>query len=472
MRGLHWFRNDLRLGDNRALTALVGEVDQWAAIFVREPRLLGDPCRAPRRVAFLEDCLRRLSEDLAARGVTLQIVDGPAEEIIPRFMVKMGISVLSFNRGPTPFSRARDQEVRTAVEKEGHRVLLEKDHVIFSAGEILSGKGEPYSVYTPYRNAWWKKFGETDCAPTQPTRWPAPIPGLSSGASSVSLQPHPWDEDCRIASGGEQAAVGRLESFLQDGVRNYERDRDRPDRDGTSRLSPHLRFGTLSVRECFDRALKLARHEPTQAEGIKRWLDELIWREFYNAVLEANPRVLTTNHRRDYDVLVWRDDPREFEAWCQGRTGYPMVDAGMRQLRETGWMHNRARMIVASFLTKNLLVDWREGARIFFEHLVDGDPASNNGGWQWAASTGTDSQPFFRIFNPLRQAAQWDPQARYIQRWVPELQTVPVKQIHTLQGLDASAPDYPHPIVDHQVRRVEALDAFRRARKISKAVGS
>jgi deoxyribodipyrimidine photo-lyase len=219
------------------------------------------------------------------------------------------------------------------------------------------------------------------------------------------------------------------------------------------------------VRECIARGEEAISAEPALESGVAKWLDELLWREFYSSILDENPRVLRGNYRSEYDSLVWNDDPDGFEAWCEGRTGYPIVDAGMRQLRETGWMHNRVRMIVASFLTKDLLIDWREGERFFFEHLVDGDPASNNGGWQWAASTGTDPQPYFRIFNPIVQGKRWDPSGDYVRRWVPELQNVPRAQVHAPWEAHQPPVGYPPPIVDHHERREVALERFEEARQ-------
>jgi deoxyribodipyrimidine photo-lyase len=219
------------------------------------------------------------------------------------------------------------------------------------------------------------------------------------------------------------------------------------------------------VRECIVRGEEATAAEPAIESGVAKWLDELLWREFYSSILEENPRVLRENYRSDYDSLVWNDDPKGFEAWCEGRTGYPIIDAGMRQLREKGWMHNRVRMIVASFLTKDLLINWREGERFFFEHLVDGDPASNNGGWQWAASTGTDPQPYFRIFNPVAQGRRWDPNGNYVRRWIPELQQVPNAHIHAPWEAQRLPDAYPPPVADHAECREIALERFAEARQ-------
>jgi deoxyribodipyrimidine photo-lyase len=260
-------------------------------------------------------------------------------------------------------------------------------------------------------------------------------------------------------------AARRLAAFLGEPVKDYARLRDLPAVDGTSRLSPYLRFGAVSIRTCLEQARELVRAEPEARAGARKWIDELVWREFYAAIVAAHPRVLRGAFRPAFDVLQWDDDPRAFAAWQQGRTGYPIVDAGMRQLLATGWMHNRVRMIVASFLVKDLLVDWRQGERHFMERLVDGDPASNNGGWQWSAGTGTDAQPFFRIFNPTAQGERFDPDGDYVRRWVPELRGLAGRAAHRPWDAARALPGYPAPIVDHAARRALALERFRAIRR-------
>jgi len=464
-RGLHWFRNDLRLHDNSALTALVEKAEAWLPVFVLDPRMLGSERSGGPRTRFLLDCLARLASDLEKRGVPLLIRHGRPEQVLPRLMTETGARVLSFNRALTPFGRRRDADVRRAVEKLGGEILERLDHVVFAASEVRTQKGSPYSVYSPYRKTWWRRWMEAPRLPVRLGPLPPPIPGVDSGRIP---DPREFGLDARtleLPVGGEAAAEQRLEQFLTTAAGRYHEDRDRPDRDGTSRLSPYLRFGAISVRECIVRGEEAISADPALESGIAKWLDELVWREFYSSILEEHPRVLRENYRSEYDALVWNDDPDGFEAWCEGRTGYPIVDAGMRQLRETGWMHNRVRMIVASFLTKDLLIDWRAGERFFFEHLVDGDPASNNGGWQWAASTGTDPQPYFRIFNPIAQGRRWDPNGDYVRRWVPELQNVRGAQVHAPWEAARPPGDYPPPIVDHAESREVALERFTEARQ-------
>jgi deoxyribodipyrimidine photo-lyase len=463
-RGLHWFRNDLRLQDNTALAALAERAEEWLPVFILDSRIVGDASAGGPRMRFLLDCLERLGRALEKRGVPLLVRAGRPEQVLPRLLYDTGARILSFNHDTTPFACRRDEAVRQAVEKSGAEVLSRVDHVVFRAGDVRTASGGPYAVYSPYRKSWWKRWHSGPQRPVRMRRLPPPIPGFSA---DPVVDPHEFGLEAgagEIPTGGEEAARRRLERFLEAAAGRYHQDRDRPDLDGTSRLSPYLRFGALSVRHCFDRAEEAAAAEPKLQLGVAKWLDELVWREFYSAILEKHPRVLRESYRREYDALVWNDDPKGFEAWCEGRTGFPIVDAGMRQLRATGWMHNRVRMIVASFLTKDLLIDWRDGERFFFEHLVDGDPASNNGGWQWAASTGTDAQPYFRIFNPVTQGRRWDPEGRYVRRWIPELRAVPDPHVHAPweSGLPT---DYPPPIVDHAERRELALDRFKSARE-------
>jgi deoxyribodipyrimidine photo-lyase len=274
-----------------------------------------------------------------------------------------------------------------------------------------------------------------------------------------------FEDGAALPPAGERAARRRLARFCERAIGDYAEARDVPSVDGTSRLSHHLRFGTLSPRACVRAAEEAARENAKLRVGALKWLDELIWREFYAAVLEENPHVLKRAFRSEYDAVRWNDDAPGFAAWCAGRTGYPIVDAGMRQLAETGWMHNRARMIAASFLVKDLLIDWRRGERWFLEKLVDGDPASNNGGWQWCASTGTDAQPYFRIFSPISQGERFDPRGAYVRRWIPELRDLPDKLVHRPWEAPALAPEYPGPVVDHAQRRILAVKRFAEARE-------
>lgn len=464
MRGLHWFRNDLRLRDHGAIAALADRVDEWGALFVFDPVLL-DASLTRNRDRFLIESLASLREELDERGVSLLTVRGDPRDVVPRIAKRLRADVVSYTEADTPYARRRDEAVRQVLESEGRESLAIRDHTIFGPGEILTRKGGVHSIYSPYRRAWWAAW---EAAP----RWPARRLRLPKGAiplerrasedaiSKLRLPTSPR----KGPAGGEAAARRRLSRFLESRVGRYAKDRDVPAVDGTSRLSTYLRFGVISVRRCVAEGLAHADANPGDRPGVEKWLDELVWREFYAAVLANRPEVTTRNFRPEYDGLPWRSDPEGFEAWCTGQTGYPIVDAGMRQLVQTGWMHNRVRMIVASFLTKDLLIDWRRGARFFMDHLVDGDPASNNGGWQWAASTGTDPQPYFRIFNPSKQGERWDPEGRYVRGFVPELAELETRYVHSPWLAPTPPAAYPAPIVPHDEARKRALDVYRAVR--------
>ena len=467
IRGIHWFRNDLRLHDNLALTALADRADAWLPVFVIDPLLSAQANPTPPRVRFLFDCLERLEENLASRGFALHVVEGSPERLIPELMTKIGASVVSWNSGSTPFARRRDEKVAQAVMRIGGDSIQVDDHTVFGADEIKTRTGGNYSIYTPYRNEWWRTWERQPRLTSSRVRLPkAPVPKAVLGKGRRRSLDRGESAGCSLPKGGERNAKRRLREFLSGPAGRYHLDRDRPDIDGTSRLSAFLRFGTISVRRCFTEGLRAIETDPGARTGISKWLDELVWREFYNAVLVNHPHVLSGSFRPEYDRIRWSGSDEHFEAWCEGRTGFPFVDAGMRQLRSTGWMHNRVRMVVASFLTKDLLIDWRRGERFFFESLVDGDPASNNGGWQWAASTGTDAQPYFRIFNPVAQGRRFDPDGKYVRRWVPELRGVDTRSIHAPWEDRSSRRQYPEPIVDHALQRKIAIEEFKRVRAI------
>ncbi len=467
IRGIHWFRRDLRLRDNAALNALAERAEAFLPVFVVDPRLVGEGAREMPRVRFLFDCLERLGAELDERGIPLVVREGRPEEVIPKLMKDTGATLLSFGSGVSPFACRRDERVAKAVARQGGDVLTRQDDVVLADGSLRSQSGDAYRVYTPYRNAWWKRFDESAPLPAAGARLPAPIPGFEGDRAPVLLDRSLEETRIGLPTGGERAARRRLATFLETGVERYATDRDRPDLDGTSRLSPYLRFGAISARQCVASALEARNARPALRPGVAKWLDEIVWREFYADLLRASPRLLSRSWRPEYDAMEWDHDPEGLAAWAEGRTGFPIVDAGMRQLRQTGWMHNRVRMIVASFLTKDLLIDWREGARVFLDLLVDGDPASNAGGWQWAASTGADAQPYFRIFNPVSQGRRYDPEGRYVRKYVPELRRAPDAAIHAPWEMERPPRRYPSPIVDHAARRRLALERFGRVRSPS-----
>jgi deoxyribodipyrimidine photo-lyase len=462
VRALHWFRNDLRLADNRALAAAAARADSIAFLFVLDPRLLASPWTGAPRLRFLHACLAKLAAELERRGHRLVVRRGDPRREVARAARELRAELVSWNRDGSPFARRRDAAVRTALARAGVRVVEEKDRVVFEAGELRTGAGGAFRVFTPFRNAFWRRFEAEPPEGPRPLRLPAPAPRLAGALPALAaLVTEPGGPPTPPA--GEAAARRRLGRFLDGPVGAYARARDLPGAAGTARLSHHLRFGTLSPRACFAAAREAAAREPRLRGGVAKWLDELVWREFYAAILEEHPRVLGAAFRPELERVRWNDDAEGFAAWCAGRTGYPLVDAGMRELAETGWMHNRARMVTASFLVKDLLVDWRRGETWFMRHLVDGDPASNDGGWQWVASTGTDAQPWFRIFSPVAQGERFDPDGAYVRRFVPELRDVPLRLLHRPWQANARCPAYPAPIVEHGERRRLALARYEEA---------
>jgi deoxyribodipyrimidine photo-lyase len=462
MRAIHWFRNDLRLQDNTALAA-AAQADQLAMVFVIDPKLMQGPSAGAPRVRFLHGCLDRLKADVEKRGQRLILRRGDPLVEMPRLLRECRLDLLTFNRDYSPYARRRDEKVRRAALEAGVRVKDFKDRVVFEAEEIRSQKGEPYRVYTPFRKAWLRRWRTEGPPGMSRLKLPSPIPGVRSEPLSAAAPARLLQDVTEIPVPAEAAASRRLERFLDGQIAAYHVNRDYPAVDGTSRLSPYLRFGAISIRTCFLSAMEAAREKGSR-KGAGVWIDELVWREFYSAILMENPHVLKRSFRPEYEKVRWNHDPKAFKAWSEGRTGYPFVDAAMRQLRRTGWMHNRARMVVASFLTKDLLLDWRRGERLFMHRLVDGDPASNNGGWQWAASTGTDAQPYFRVFNPVLQGERFDPEGKYVKQSVPELGALPPKLVHRPWKFHSPPASYPRPIVDHGERRLEAIERFREAK--------
>ncbi len=458
---MHWFRNDLRLADNHAL-ADAARARELIALFVLDPRLLRANRRAIPRMRFLLDCLARLARDLERRGSRLVVRRGLPERALPELVRESGATHVFWNRDSTPFARVRDARVREALLQSGAQVRERADRLVFD--DVRKDDGSAYAVYGAYRRAWQRRLAAEPIR----TRAAPRLPPTPKSVASLELPAASDWQDADLAelpTGGEQAASRRLAAFLEMGVRDYAEKRDLPALDGTSRLSPYLRFGAISARRCVAQALALAQTEPAARAGVRKWIDELVWREFYATLLAAHPRVLREPFRQEYARFVWNDDAPAFEAWQRGRTGYPIVDAGMRQLLATGWMHNRVRMLAASFLVKDLLCDWRLGERHFFERLVDGDPASNDGNWQWSAGTGTDAQPFFRIFNPTAQGERFDPGGDYVRRWIPELRGLSGAAVHRPWDAGLAAPRYPPPIVDHAERRAVALERLQAVRR-------
>jgi deoxyribodipyrimidine photo-lyase len=466
---LWWLRRDLRLTDNQALAAALAHADRVIPVFVLDPMLLDSPYVGPKRVAFLLGGLRRLDGDLRARGSRLIVRRGDPQDELIALLAECGAEAIFTEEDFTPYSRQREYGVAERLP-----LHLVGGRIVHLPGTILKADGTPYTVFTPFSRRWKTLpppqastvLPALDRLPAPPEVGSLPIPEEPALPPTVPFQP------------GEAEAQRRLRAFVEGDdppIYQYAEARDRLDINGTSRLSPYLHLGMLSTRQAVVAALEgiAAAPDAESRQGAETWLNELVWREFFVHILYHFPHVLEHSFRANLRAVPWENDEEAFAAWCEGRTGYPVVDAGMRQLAQTGWMHNRARMIVASFLVKDLLIDWRWGERYFMQQLMDGDSASNNGGWQWTAGTGTDAAPYFRIFNPVLQGKKHDPQGAYVRCWVTELAQVPDRFIHQPWKMSLVeqqkagciiGQDYPAPIVDHAWARERTLAAYAQAR--------
>ncbi len=460
-----WIRRDLRLTDNPALTAALSAGEQLIPLFIIDPALVNSEYVGANRLAFLYDGLRALAADLHSRGGQLIVRQGDPLTVLQQLVSASGAAAIFAEADVSPFARRRDARVAARLT-----LRLTAGASVFPPDAVLKADGTPYTVFTPFSKAW--------------KALPAPQPAdLLAAPAQISAPPGLPTESIPAAPAlpkdipfpaGEAEARRRLEKF-EGQMQQYGDVRDRMDLNGTSRLSPYLRFGMLSMRQAAVSARSAIEAAPTPAaaKSATTWLNELIWREFYQSILYHFPRVRTSNFQLKFNRMPWENNKAHFAAWCQGRTGYPVVDAAMRQLSHSGWMHNRARMIVASFLVKHLLIDWRWGERFFMQYLLDGDPAANNGGWQWTAGCGTDAAPYFRIFNPILQGKKFDPHGNYVRRWLPELANVPPALIHTpweMSPLEQQAAGcrigqhYPAPLVDHNRARDRALAAYNQVK--------
>ena len=466
---LIWLRSDLRVHDNTALSAAM-EQGPTLAVYMISPGQWQSHDDAPCKVDFWLRNLRELSKALAALNVPLLIVHADTWSQAPKALLGLcqqhGIDGVHVNDEYGINETKRDCDVEKALDGAGVLFHRHLDQLFFQPGSVLTKSGGYFKVFTQFRKVCYARLHYSMPALVALPRAqqklsvksdavPDAVKGFAASTDSLrSLWP-----------AGEDEARDRLQSFTDEQVHYYDQERDFPAKPGTSQLSAYLAAGVISPRQCLHSALRSNNGEfETGNSGSVTWINELLWREFYKHVLVGFPRV--SRHRAfrpETEALKWRNSPEDLEAWQQGRTGLPIVDAAMRQLLETGWMHNRLRMISAMFLTKNLLIDWREGERFFMQHLIDGDLASNNGGWQWSSSTGTDASPYFRIFNPQSQSERFDPEGRFIKQWVPELAELNKRDIHNPAALGGlfSAEGYPAPIVDLKASRERALQAFK-----------
>ncbi len=462
--GIHWFRRDLRLEGNGALEWNVARHEgRVLGLFCFDRVFLARPDFSPARFAFFLRTLQALRADLRRAGGDLLCLDRGPDEAFARLLRDLGArgpAAVSFCRDYEPFALDRDARLQELLErKHGLLVQTERDHLLIEPPELLKPdrKSPYYQVFTPFRNRWLKLAHEPDFASRWDRSWR--VPKLRLRWSEVLPTAHGLDVldryvknvrcEIPLPEAGHAAAFARLSEFRKK-LGAYGKQRDFPAVAGTSQLSIYFKNGSLTVPEAICR-LDL---DPKPAKNPDRFLTELIWREFYYHLLAHFPRVESEAFVRRYNKIRWSDNERWFRAWCEGRTGFPIVDAGMRQLNQTGWMHNRVRMIVASFLVKDLHINWQWGERYFMQKLLDGDLAPNNGGWQWAASTGSDPVPYFRVFNPTLQSRKFDPSGEYIRRWVPELSGLDKREIHEPR----------HPIVDHAAQKEKAIAMFRHFR--------
>ncbi len=490
---LVWFRRDLRSTDHAALYHALKTARRVWCVFVFDTDILDTLPRADRRVAFIRDSLVELDTALdalgrqqalaqlrssAASGATTGLIvrHGRAQVEIPKLAAQLGVQAVYANHDDEPDAQDRDAQVRGQLSNLGVALFTSKDHVIFERNEVLTGNDSPYGVFTPYKNAWLKKIDPFYVKPYPIERFAAHLAPIPKEVHPIGRPRVPELQDIGFnetgplkVPAGMSGAHALLDDFLHR-IDRYDETRDFPGVKGPSYLSTHLRFGTVSIRQLAGLAWARAQGG---SQGAQVWLSELIWRDFYHQILFHHPHVVGHAYKREYDLIKWAHGARadaHFEAWCEGRTGYPLVDAAMRQLNQTGYMHNRLRMVVASFLIKDLGIDWRRGEAYFAEKLLDFDLAANNGGWQWAASSGCDAQPYFRIFNPISQSEKFDPQGRFIRRYVPELASLPDAALHApwlARPADLACADdvvigrdYPRPIVQHDEARAETLARY------------
>ncbi|MGM0399292.1 MAG: cryptochrome/photolyase family protein [Halobacteriota archaeon] len=461
---LFWHRRDLRTIDNAGLDRATSR-GTVVPIFCLDDDIL--QYAGSSRVRFMLEALRDLRARYRDLGTDLIVAHGDPSVQIPAAAAEYDADTVVWNDDYSGLSQERDGSVEDALLSAGHDVDWVQDLVLHEPGSIRTSNGDPYSVFSYFWKKWQDREKESPYAGPDADAFVSvsgdPIPGLAE----LGFE----NPDASIPDGTRQAAIDRLRTFIEEPIFSYSDCRDVPAQACTSRLSQDLKFGLLGVREVYE-ATERAKSSATSSEdreSVREFQRQLAWREFYAQVLTYHPETVTENFKSYTNPIAWKQDPEALEAWKRGQTGYPIVDAGMRQLLAEGYMHNRVRMIVASFLTKDLLVDWREGYRWFRDRLVDHDTANDVGGWQWAASTGTDAQPYFRIFNPMTQGERYDPEAQYISEYVEELRDVDAEIIHDWTDLSPSqredeAPAYPAPIVDHADRREAAITMFERAR--------
>ncbi len=467
---LFWHRRDLRLSDSVGLTAARDRTPKVVGVFCLDPQLLQPEAVAPARITYLIGCLQALQEAYINAGSQLLVLKEDPCQALPRLALALQAEAVYWHKDVEPYSRTRDRTVAAALRQQNIEVCATWDQLLHAPPEIYTASGDPYSVYTPFWRNWRQKPK------------PDPLPGLIQAtglttaeqeiATQAGAIPLPsatelgfnWHTPLIIAP-GTTAAQEALEQFGAGPIFNYEDQRNFPSQPGTSGLSAPLKFGVIGIRSVWQAtrsALETCRSDEARA-SVTTWQKELAWREFYQHALFAFPELATGPYRKPWQNFPWEGTDDQFQVWCEGQTGYPIVDAAMRQLNQTGWMHNRCRMIVASFLTKDLIINWQRGEHYFMQTLIDGDLAANNGGWQWSASSGMDPKPL-RIFNPASQAQKYDPDAEYIRQWLPELRGLETEALVTgkIATADRERCGYAAPIVDHKKQQQRLKQLYQR----------
>jgi deoxyribodipyrimidine photo-lyase len=463
---LFWHRRDLRMADNVGLAAARDRSAKLVGVFCLDPHILERDDVAPARVTYMIGCLQSLQECYREAGSQLLILHQDPVEGLPRLAKALDAKAVFWNCDVEPYGRKRDRTLHTLLLDQGIRVETFWDQILHTPADIFTGSGNPYSVYTPFWRNW---IGHDKAKPVPP---PPHLSGLTDAeVTNTASLPLPtaselgfvWDRPLFIEP-GEDAAQEQLAQFCQSTIESYDHQRNVPAMAGTSSLSAALKFGAIGIRTVWAATEAAAEHcrSDEAHKGIQTWQQELAWREFYQHALFHFPTLAERAYRPLWQTFPWQNSEEHFQAWCQGKTGYPIVDAAMRQLNETGWMHNRCRMIVASFLVKDLIIDWQWGEKYFMQQLIDGDLAANNGGWQWSASSGMDPKPL-RIFNPVSQAQKFDPEAEYIRRWLPELRRVGAEQLVTgkISAGERERYSYPSPVVDHKQQQQRFKDLYK-----------
>ena len=470
MKSLVWFRNDLRIDDNPALRAACSISEEVQGFYIYSKEQLESHNEANCKIEFMIESLKSLENSLKKLNIPLTIIKSDGFSKDPKNILDLleerSITDIHWNSQFGIDEESRDKEVKELLKNNNIDYSSYDAHIVFPAGTFKTGEGKPYSVFTPFKKRWVENFN-IDLLDIEYNFTPKTKTNISSNINNFDFcfeKNH--SVDMLLWPEGEEEALKRLDKYLEKKIFDYAKDRNDPIIEGTSRLSAYLSIGILSPKRCILEALKKNNFELDSGEkGITKWIDEIVWREFYKNIMFSFPRVSKGMPFQEYtNKIKWRHSEDEFNAWKNGKTGFPLIDAAMRQLKHEGWMHNRLRMVVAMFFTKNMLHDWRLGEAFFMQNLIDGDFSSNNGGWQWSSSTGTDAAPYFRIFNPLTQSKNFDSDGLFIKKYVDELKDIEKKDIHDPSNEIRSLCNYPNQILDLKESRLRAIDAFNEAK--------